>query len=290
MQQLINGISLGGLYALAAIGYSMVYGVLELINFTHGSVYMVGAFLFYIFVSLLGMPTLIAFLLAILAGGLLGVLIEKLFFRPLRVCKQPKIYSMICSIGVSIILQNIMFLTMGSETRKYPTIFSDQYISIFGINVLYVQVIIILISAVLLIGLSLFVKKHKMGMAMRATAQNYDASELMGISVDRVISSTFFLGSALAVLSGILACTIFGSVDISIGVSIGTKMFAATILGGIGNLLGAVLGGFVIAIAEIFTAGYLSSNWRDMAAFVVLIMILIIRPSGILGKPIQKKV
>ena len=289
-QQIVNAISLGALYALTAIGYSMVYGVLELINFTHGSVYMVSAFLFYIYVSLFGIPMILAFPIAVFSGGFLGVMIDRLFLRPLRVCGQPKINSLICTIGVSIILQNIMFLAMGSETRLYPTWFESQYFSLFGTNITYIQVVILVISAALMILLSIFIKKSRLGMAMRATAQNSGAAELMGISVDWVIAFTFFLGSVLAALSGILASMSFRSVDISIGVSVGMKTFAATILGGIGNLTGAVLGGFIIAVAEILTAGYISSNLRDMAAFVVLILILIIKPTGLLGKPVQKKV
>lgn len=290
IQQVVSAIALGSVYALTAIGYSMVFGVLELINFSHAAVFMVGAFLYYIFVDILGLPILLSFIPAILITGLLGVVIEKLTLRPLRLNNQPKFVSLISTIGSSIILQNIMFLIMGSETLPYPTLFKGKNISLVGVNISYMQIITVAVSAILLAALSIFIKKAKIGMAMRAAAQNYDATELMGISVDRVVSTTFFIGSAIAAVSGIFACMNFQNVDINIGTSFGLKTFAATVLGGIGNLSGAVLGSLIIAFAEVFTAAYIDTSIRDLAAFLVLVTVLLVRPNGLLGKSIQKKV
>lgn len=290
IQQIISAIALGSVYALTAIGYSMVFGVLELINFSHASVFMVGAFLFYIETNIAGIPGWLAFIVAVIGTGMLGVVIEKLTLRPLRLSNQPKFVSLIATIGSSIILQNIMFLIMGSETLPYQTLFKGKNISLGGTNISYMQIITIVVSAALLIALSIFIKKSKIGMAMRATAQNYDAAELMGISVDNIVSITFFIGSAIAAVSGIFVCMNYQSVDITIGTTFGLKTFAATVLGGIGNLSGAVLGSVLIAFAEVFTAAYINTSMRDLAAFLVLVIVLLVRPNGLLGKPFQKKV
>ena len=290
MQQLINGIALGSLYALTAIGYSLVYAVLELINFTHGTMYMVGAYLFYIFVSLCGLPFFPAFLLAIFLTGCLGYLVERYTLRPLRKKNLPKFTALICTIGVSIVIQNVMLLCVGSETRQYPTLFDGKYITVVTANISYIQIFVILMSVLMMVALTLFIRNSRTGMAMRATAQNSQATELMGIPVDRVVGLTFFFGAVLAAVSGIFACMIFRSVNLSIGVTTGNKTFAATVLGGIGELSGAVLGGLLIGIVETMTAGYISSSMRDIAAFVVLVAVLICRPCGLLGKPVRKKV
>ncbi len=289
-QQVVSAIALGSVYALTAIGYSMVFGVLELINFSHASVFMVGAFLYYILTNIAALPGLPAFLLSVLITGFLGVAVEKITLRPLRLNNQPKFASLISTIGTSIILQNIMFLLMGSETLPYQTLFPGQSISLGETRISYMQIVIVAVSTMLLVSLSLFIKKSRAGMAMRATAQNYDAAELMGISVDSVISLTFFIGSAIAAISGIFVCMNYQSVDITIGTSFGLKTFAATVLGGIGNLGGAVLGSLIIAFAEVFTAAYINTSIRDLAAFVVLVIVLLVRPNGLLGKPVQKKV
>ncbi len=290
IQLTVNGIALGSIYALTAIGYSMVYSVLELVNFTHGTIYMVGAYLFYVFSVMLGIPGIPAFILAILATGLIGILYERLTLKPLRDRKLPKFAMLICTIGTSITLQNIFFLLLGSETRMYPTLFEGDYIEVLGTNLSIIQIVIVGAAAVLLFGFTMFINKSKVGMAMRSTAQNAEASELMGISVDRIVSLTFFIGSVLAAVSGILGCMSFRSVDVSVGVSVGTKTFAATVLGGIGEFSGAVLGGLIIGITEMYTAGYIGSNYRNMTAFIILIFILLVRPNGLLGKPVQKKV
>lgn len=286
----INGLVLGSTYALTAIGYSMVYGILELVNFTHSTIYMVGAYLFYILAVLVGMPLWVAFLCTILLTGLIGVAYERITIRPLRVRKQPKFAMLICTIGTSIVLQNIFFLTMGSETRQYPTLFEGKYIQVLGFNVTIIQIVIIAATAVLLLIFLFFINKTKLGMAMRSCSQDTEATELMGISVDGVISVTFFIGSMLAAVAGIMGCMSYRSVDISIGNAIGTKTFASTVLGGIGVLYGGVIGGLLIGLTEVYTAAYIGSNFRNIPAFVILILVLFLKPNGLFGHKQIKKV
>ena len=290
IQLLINGLALGSIYALTAIGYSMVYSILELVNFAHGSVYMAGAFGYYILVVMLGWPWYISLAAILLFVGLLGIGYEKATLLPLRKANLPKFTGLISTMGVSIILQNVLFLSMGSTTHLYPSFFEGEFFTVGPFTVTYIQVLIIVLSATLLIALSLFIKKTKVGIAMRAVSQNTDASEWMGINVNRIVSLTFFLGSVFAALSGILSCMSFRGVDISVGVKIAIKAFGATVIGGIGNLSGAALGAFIIAEAETLTAGYVSSDMRDLVAFVILILILTIKTDGLLGKKVQKKV
>lgn len=286
----INGLVLGSTYALTAIGYSMVYGILELVNFTHSTIYMVGAYLFYILAVLVGMPLWVAFLCTILLTGLIGVAYERITIRPLRIRKQPKFAMLICTIGTSIVLQNIFFLTMGSETRQYPTLFEGKYIQVLGFNVTIIQIVIIAATAVLLLIFLFFINKTKLGMAMRSCSQDTEATELMGISVDGVISVTFFIGSMLAAVAGIMGCMSYRSVDISIGNAIGTKTFASTVLGGIGVLYGGVIGGLLIGLTEVYTAAYIGSNFRNIPAFVILILVLFLKPNGLFGHKQIKKV
>jgi len=233
----INGLVLGSTYALTAIGYSMVYGILELVNFTHSTVYMVGAYLFYILVAEFSFPLILAFITSTVLTGVIGIIYEKITLQPLRARNQPKFAMLICTIGTSIVLQNIFFLTQGSETKQFPTMFEGKSIEIFGFNVTIVQIMIVIVTAVLLLVLMLFINKTKIGMAMRSCSQDTMATELMGISVDKIVSFTFFIGSALAAVSGILGCMSYRSIDISVGAAIGTKTFTATVLGGIGSLL-----------------------------------------------------
>ncbi len=286
----VNGLVLGSTYALTAIGYSMVYGILELVNFTHSTIYMVGAYLFYIFVSIFHIPMALSFVLCVAATGILGALNERLTIRPLRLKNQPKFAMLICTIGTSIVLQNSFFLLMGSETRQYPTIAEGKSIALLGFNVSIVQIVIVFSTIVLLIAFTLFINKTKIGMATRACAQDATATELMGISVDRIISLTFFIGSALAAVAGVMGCMSYRSVDCSIGAAIGTKTFASTVLGGIGVFLGGVIGGLIIGLTEVYTAAYIGSSYRNIPAFVILIVILFVKPNGLLGKKVLKKV
>ncbi len=286
----INGLVLGSTYALTAIGYSTVYGILELVNFTHSTIYMVGAYLCYILYALAGLPLWVAFLVAVLVTGVVGILYERITLRPLREKNQPKFAMLICTIGTSIVLQNIFFLTMGSETRQYPTIFEGQYFQVLGFNVTAAQIAIICMTVVLLILFMLFVNKTKVGMAMRSCSQDTEAAERMGISVNRIVSLTFFIGSALAAVAGIMGCMSYRSVDISVGSAIGTKTFASTVLGGIGVLYGGVIGGIILGLLEVYTAAYIGSNYRNIPAFIILILVLFLRPNGLFGHKQLKKV
>ena len=286
----INGLVLGSTYALTAIGYSMVYGILELVNFTHSTIYMVGAYIFYILVTDLHMSLPLAFIAATIFTGLVGIIYERITLQPLRARKQPKFAMLICTIGTSIVLQNIFFLTQGSETKQFPTLFEGKYVQLFSFNVTVVQILIVGMTALLLILLMLFINRTKIGMAMRSCSQDTEAAELMGVSVDSIVSLTFFIGSALAAVSGILGCMSYRSVDISVGAAIGTKTFTATVLGGIGNLFGGVIGGLIIGLLDVYTAAYIGSNYRNIPAFVVLLLVLFLRPNGLFGKKQQNKV
>ena len=290
LQQIINGIALGSVYALTAIGYSMVYGVLELVNFAHGNVYMAGAFVYYLLAVTLALPWWVSFVLTILIMGFFGVFYDAATLRPLRRAGLPKFTGLISSIGVSTVIYNVFFIFFGAETRLYPTFFEGQQLQIGSLTVNYMYVVIVAVSAGFLLLLTLFINKTKIGMAMRAVAQNSEAAECMGISTNIIVSVTFFVGSALAAISGILSCMSYRSIDISVGTAITIKAFAATVLGGVGNLVGAVIGAFVIAIVEVLTAGYISSNIRSISSFIILILVLLFRPNGLLGKAVQKKV
>lgn len=287
---MVNGLVLGSTYALTAIGYSMVYGILELVNFTHSTIYMVGAYLFYILVSIAKLPLWLGFLLSVVLTGLIGVSYEWLTLRPLRERKQPKFAMLICTIGTSIVLQNTFFLLMGSETRQFPTIFEGKSIEIMGFNITMAQVFIIISTVVLLIAFTLFINKTRIGMAMRSCSQDTEAAELMGINVNHVVSFTFFLGSALAAVAGVMGCMSYRSVDVSVGAAIGTKTFASTVLGGIGVFYGGVVGGLIIGLTEVYTAAYIGSNYRNIPAFIILILVLFLRPTGLFGAKQVKKV
>lgn len=290
IQNLISGIALGSLYALVAIGYSLVYGVLELINMTHGTIYMVGAYLFYIAHVLWGVPMILALLFSMVICGILGFSIERFTLRPLRKRGLPKFTALICTIGVSTVLQNVMLFLMGSLNRSYPAPFYGKSFKIGEAYLTYLQLFVTVVAALLLIVFNLFFTRSKLGTAMRATAQNSDAAELMGISTDLIIGLTFLVGAVFAAISGVFGCMVFMNVSIVSGNSIGMKTFAATVLGGIGEFKGAVLGGILIGVVECMTAGYIGSEVRDIAAFLILIIILLFRPSGLLGKPVLKKV
>lgn len=291
MQLVVSGLALGAVYALTAIGYSMVYGVLELINFAHGTVFMVGAYIYFIVVTAFPqIPWFLSFIVAMVVTGCIGVLYERLTVKPLRDAGMPKFAGLICLIGVSTVLQQLMFLLMGSATRQYPLFFESKVFRLGKVNINITQIIIIVITAVVLCALTFFVNKTKMGMSMRAVAQEPGAAELMGMSVNSVVALTFFVGSALACLSGIMSCMNFRGIDISVGNTMAIKAFTATVLGGIGNLWGAAIGAFIISFAEVMTAGYITSNLRDFSAFAILIIILLIKPDGLFSKKVQKKV
>lgn len=289
-QLLMNSVALGSIYALTAIGYSLVYGVLELVNFAHGSVFMLGAFFYYISNQSLGLPWPVALLIALILSAAVGFVYDRIALKPLRDANLPKFTGLICTMGISIVIQNVVFVLFGSETVLYPAFFEGKFLMLGDMTISYMSIVIIVASAIALVALSFFIQKTKVGIALRSVAQNSEAAGIMGINVNLMISLTFMIGSGMAALSGIFSCMSFRGLDIMVGSKIATKAFAATVLGGIGNLAGAVVGAFVVAIAETFTAGYISSDMRDLAAFVILIVILFVKPSGLFGKTVQKKV
>ncbi|OGC80494.1 MAG: ABC transporter permease [candidate division Zixibacteria bacterium RBG_16_43_9] len=289
LQQLINGIAWGSIYALIALGYTMVYGVLRLINFAHGDVYMVGAFAGFYAVKWLGLaqePTIFGavavFLLSMGCCGILGFVIERGAYKPLR--KAPRLTALITAIGVSLFLENAGQLIFGADPKFFPQIIAKKdVISSGGIILTNQQVIVLGVSLLLMVSLQLFVLKTKTGKAMRAVSFNREAASLMGISVDRIISITFVLGSALAGAAAILVGLTNPKIEPLMGIMPGIKAFVAAVLGGIGNIPGAMLGGMIMGIAEVMVVGYLSSTYRDAIAFAILILILLFKPSGLLG-------
>ncbi len=298
IQQTINGLTLGAIYALIALGYTMVYGILELINFAHGEVVMVGA---YSGILILGgltfsgmagshplLSLLVTFAGAMIICSLLGVLIERIAYRPLR--KAHRLAPLISALGVSIILQNAVMLSLGSGNKVFPQIFPSGGVQMGGVNMSYLQIFIILTSILVMGGLTLFIRKSKLGMAMRATAQDHEAASLMGINPNFIISITFLIGSALAAVAGVMVAMYYSVAHYSMGYTIGLKAFTAAVLGGIGNIPGAMLGGFLLGGAESYASGFISSVYKDVIAFAILILVLVFRPSGLLGEQTPDKV
>jgi branched-chain amino acid transport system permease protein len=299
LQQILNGLSLGSIYALIALGYTMVYGILKLINFAHGEVFMIGAYTGYYASLALGVQSygsagfplylaLFVLVVAMATSAVLGMAIEAFAYRPVR--SAPRLTPLITAIGVSLFLQNAAMLAFSPNPRPYPAILREVPYALGGVIVTNVKLTIFGIAIVLMLGLTWFVQKTWTGKAMRAVSINLDAARLMGIDTNRIIRATFAVGSALAAAGGIL----FGLDQITInplmGVLTGLKAFVAAVLGGIGNIRGAVLGGLLIGLAEQLTAGYLTPDYRDAVTFVILIVILILRPEGLLGVVRPEKV
>ncbi len=294
LQQLVNGLSLGSIYALIALGYTMVYGVLRLINFAHGDVYMVGAYVgYYLSRRLRGAePSIASALLvmlgAMLACALLGVLIERLAYRPVR--REARLTLLITAIGVSLFIENVAQLVFGPDPKFFPSLAPRTDFLVAGVRLTSEQITVIAVSVLLMVLLRLFILKTRTGKAMRAVSFSLDASRLMGISTDRIIAITFALGSALAAAAGVLIGMQIPKIDPLMGILYGLKAFVAAVLGGIGSIPGAVLGGLLIGISEVMTVGYLSSTYRDAIAFGILILVLILRPQGLLGRVHKEKV
>ena len=288
IQQLVNGLALGSIYALIAIGYTMVYGIVQLINFAHGDIYMVGAFVGFFAVANYGLPFLPTLLVAMAVCSILGVIIEKVAYRPLR--DSPRITALITAIGVSLFLENMMRWQVGPDPRPLPELFAIKVFDLGGVQVSNVQLLIFGVSLALIIILQFIIFRTRTGKAMRAVSQDRDAARLMGINVDRTISVTFAIGSALAAAAGILVGIAYPRIDPYMGILPGLKAFVAAVLGGIGIIPGAMLGGLVMGVAELLVVGFWSSDYRDAIAFAILIIILLIKPTGILGKNQSEKV
>lgn len=288
IQQLINGISLGSIYALIALGYTMVYGIIRLINFAHGDVYMVGAYAGFFATSVFKLGFIPALIFAMAVAALFGVIIERGAYKPLR--NSPKIAALITAIGVSLLLENLGIYILGAQPRTFPDVFPLEKWNILGVVVTNRQVIILGVALLLMVILQYTIQHTKVGKALRASSFDLDAARLMGIDVDRMISYTFAIGSALAAAAGVLVGVYYNSIEPLMGIMAGIKAFVAAVLGGIGSIPGAMVGGLLLGLAEVFVVAVFSSTYRDAIAFTLLIVILLVRPTGLLGKNIGEKV
>lgn len=287
-QFVLNGLAQGAIYALIALGYTLVYGILKLINFAHGEFYMVGAFLGVFVLGYLGLPWYLGIPLVMLLNGLLAVLVERIAYRPLR--KAKRVAPLITAVGVSIVLLEGMRVIAGPQPRDFPQ-FLDNHTFILGNLVLQSnQLLVFGVTLVLMLGLRYVVMSTDMGRAMRAASQDFDASRLMGVPLNRVIAFTFFIGASAASIAGILVGLVFNQVEPYMGQLSGLKAFTAAVLGGIGSVPGAVLGSLFLGVSESLVVGYLASSYRDAITFGVLILVLMVRPWGLLGKPQRVKV
>lgn len=287
-QQLINGLSLGSIYALLALGYTMVYGIIKLINFAHGEVYMIGAFVGYFVTNQFKLGLVPTLLIAMTICSILGVLIEYLAYRPLR--KSTRIAALITAIGVSFLIQSLMIYFVGADTRPYPQMIENKNYDLGIFVISNIQLLILTTSITLMILLQFIVKYTKMGKAMRAVSVDADAAQLMGINVNHTISFTFAIGSSLAAAGGVLIGLYYNSIDPMMGVAPGLKAFIAAVFGGIGIIPGAALGGFVIGIIETFVSALGFTAYRDAVVYAILIIVLLVRPAGLLGKNVKEKV
>ena len=289
LQQIINGISLGSIYALIALGYTMVYGIIKLINFAHGEVFMIGAFTGFFAITYLELSFFPALLLAMATCSITGVLIERIAYKRLR--DSTRIAALITAIGMSLFIQYLFIYIRGAEPQAYPeNVLPSSTIELFGIKINSQALLILAVSIVLMIILQLIVQKTKIGRAMRAVSYDKDAARLMGINVDNTISATFAIGSALAGAAGVIFGIYYTKINPLMGLIPGLKAFIAAVLGGIGIIPGAMVGGFVLGIVETLVSAAGFSLWRDAAAFIILILILIFRPSGIFGRNVREKV
>jgi len=291
-QQLINGITLGGLYALIALGYTMVYGIIQLINFAHGEFFAAGGYMGVILISYLASRGLhpyaclaIALVLSMAYCALLAMAVEQLAYKPLR--NASRLAALLSALGMSIFLQNGLMLTQGVYDKAYPTEITSGGLHWGLVTVSYMQMFIVGLTAVLLVGLNVLVFKTRIGRAMRATAQDKVMSALVGINSNRIIALTFAIGAGLAAAAGIMVGLYYGSVSYSMGFVPGIKAFAAAVLGGIGNITGAMVGGLIIGMVEIFAAGYISGEYKDVFAFIILIGVLYFKPTGIMGENVD---
>ncbi len=300
VQQIINGLVLGSIYALVAHGYTMVYGIMGLINFAHGEVVMIGAMVaLFVIKALPGVPVFVIIPLALVAAAgvcmAVGFTIERVAYRPLR--RAPKLAPLITAIGVSIILQNLAMLIWGRNYHAFPAILPTSDHEIFGATITSLQIVIIVVAALMMAGLTLLIQRTRLGRAMRATSENPPIAQLMGVNINQIISATFVIGSALAAVAGLMVSANYSIAHYYMGFMLGLKAFTAAVLGGIGNLAGAMLGGLLLGVIEALGAGYigdltggfLGSHYQDIFAFFVLIGVLIFRPSGLIGERVAER-
>lgn len=296
MSQLLwNGLFVGAFYALVALGYSMVYGIIRLLNFAHGDIYMIGAFVGFALLGTLGGLTgnaslvalLVVLLISMCCTGAAGMAVERVAYRPLR--GSPRLTVLITAVGMSFVLEYGVRTAAGPDPRVYPVRLGGEAFTFLGARITVQQVVLIVVAVVLMFGLQRYVMKTREGRAMRAIAMDPRASLLMGINVNKIISRTFFIGSALAGAAGVMAGAYYGKIDFLMGFFIGLKAFTAAVIGGIGNIYGAMLGGLVLGLLESFGTAYLGGQWRDVFAFGFLILFLVARPTGLLGERVVER-
>ena len=290
LRSLINGISLGSVYAIIALGYTMVYGIAKMLNFAHGDVIMVGAYISFCAISYLNLPPLVSVVLAMIVCTVLGIVIERLAYMPLRAA--PKLAVLITAIGVSYFLQNAALLIWSSNPKVFPSIFGSTALRLFdgALPISSETIVTICANIVIMIALTLFTSRTKMGRAMRAVSEDTGAAQLMGINVNKTISMTFAIGSALAAIAGVLLCSTYHTLMPTTGSMPGIKAFTAAVFGGIGSIPGAMIGGLLLGIIEILGKTYISTELGDALVFGVLIIVLLFKPAGLLGKPMNEKV
>ena len=285
---LINGISLGSIYAIIALGYTMVYGIAKMLNFAHGDVIMIGCYVVFTCMSGMGLNPFVSVTLAVIVCTVLGMVIEKVAYKPLR--KATPLAVLITAIGVSYLLQNIALLVFGADTKSFTSVVPLSNISVGGITITGVTVVAVAACIIIMIALMFFIKKTKAGQAMLAVSEDKDAAQLMGVNVNGTISLTFAIGSGLAAIAGVLLCSAYPTLTPYTGSMPGIKAFTAAVFGGIGSIPGAFIGGILLGIIEILSKAYISSQLADAIVFAVLIIVLLVKPTGILGKPIHEKV
>jgi len=288
LSQLINGLHVGSIYALIALGYTMVYGIVKLINFAHGDIIMVGAYTALVIVSSLGLPFYVGVLAAMVMCVVFGVVIERIAYKPLR--SSPRISSLITAIGVSFFLQNLAQLIFSANPRPFPKVFNVESLKIGSLTISFTTLITVVVSVFLMVALHTFVRRAKMGKAMRAVSEDMGAAQLMGINVNTTITVTFAIGCALAAIGAALYSAAYPSIYPTMGSLPGLKAFIAAVLGGIGLLPGAMLGGFIMGIAESLTKAFISSQLADAVVYGILIVVLLFKPAGLLGKNTREKV
>ncbi|HSY89642.1 MAG TPA: branched-chain amino acid ABC transporter permease LivH [Verrucomicrobiae bacterium] len=300
IQQLINGLTLGSIYGLIAIGYTMVYGIIGMINFAHGDIYMIGAFnalIAFLVLGVLGvtwvpLSLLLVLVIAVVVTAVYGWTVERVAYRPLR--GSTRLAPLISAIGMSILLENYVQLLQGARNKPMPNLLSGGFRLMsqngFNVEVRYLQIGIVALTIVLMVGFTLLITRTALGRAQRATEQDRRMAALLGVNVDRTISLTFVIGAALAAVAGMMVLLYYGQIDFFIGFLVGIKAFTAAVLGGIGSLPGAMLGGLLIGLIEVMWSGYFSVDYKDVAAFGILVTVLIFRPTGLLGRPDLEKV
>lgn len=282
VEQLMNGLRTGSIYALIALGYTMVYGIAKMINFAHGDIIMIGAYSLYFYQRVLNLPIVLSLFLTLITCAVLGILVEKIAYKPLR--NAPSLAVLITAIGVSYFLQSISLLIFKATPIPFASVIKKYNINVFGINISSISLVTLVVAAISMLVLTFFINKTKLGMAMRAVSEDKGASKLMGIDVDKTISLTFFIGSLLAAIAGILYISQYEQLKPTLGALPGIKAFVAAVLGGIGSIPGAMLGGIVLGLIEALSKAYISTELSDAIVFGVLVLVLLFRPVGLLGK------